>query len=71
MEREFFEWAEWCGVDIASFQFYNCKVVKPFGPFRKGQKLETVFMDYENGVIQVYNKDNDGIFNGKLILGIE
>lgn len=48
---------------------YRCPVTIPFGSFKKGDKVD-IFVNYEEGVIELYNCDsNKVIYEGKLLIG--
>lgn len=42
--------------DTLGIQFYNPILAQDFGPFKKGDEVGSVDMDYEEGVIQIWRK---------------
>ena len=58
---------EWTQLDecvIGCLQVSNCTVAKSFGPYEKGEKLESVAFDFEGGKIQVFASARD-VADGK------
>jgi hypothetical protein len=55
--------------DPYTIYLYQCSVTIPFGPFKKGDKVD-IAVGYEEGIIELYNCDSkDIIYTGKLLIG--
>ncbi len=74
MERQFFTFKGWDQHDAMLFGFSNCTVVAPFGPYKAGDTLSLVCVDYGKGTIEVWatnaNKAEPD-WTGKLSLVVE
>ena len=51
MEKEIFEWEEWDEISYATLQFYNCTIIKDFGPLKKEKQFETITIDFDAGLL--------------------
>jgi len=70
MERQLFEWENWDEVDVAFLQFYQCKLIVDIGPYKKGDMLSCIAINYQDGVLEVYSDDGEAIYRQKLILSL-
>lgn len=71
MEKAFLTWKGWDQHDTMVFGFSRCTVTKAFGPYEVGAELETVCVDYDKGVIEVWVGGGDTpVWTGKLVLTI-
>ena len=70
IEAQLFTWEEWDDVDNFSYQFYKCTCVKDFGPFKKGEKVDIFYLDFENSKLQTFSEDGEVIWSGELVLGV-
>lgn len=50
-------WAEWDIQDDFTTTFYNCVFTDDFGPFKKGETVNTVMVDYSAGLLVECNVD--------------
>lgn len=75
MEKRYlsFNWENYEMISSVSEEYIirECTIKEPFGGFKTGDKIERVYLNYSEKMIQVYDKNNDTIFTGKLILCIE
>jgi hypothetical protein len=72
MEKEYFDWTEWDFIEENVFQFQNCVVKKPFGPYKIGDAVFIIVLDYSKGVIETYTSDETSLsYRGKLFLVIQ
>lgn len=72
--NNYFEFKSWDQQDTTAFTFYDCTVLHPFGPFKKGQTIETIDVDFNSGTIQtedsVPNRKKNMFFFGYLVMNI-
>jgi len=54
MEKQLFDWERWDDMGEGGYQFYGCTLVQPVGPYPVGEKVESIFVDYLNGVMAFY-----------------
>lgn len=54
LEGQFIEWEDWSQVDVGCLQFEDCTVIKPFGNFEAGTKLDVVSFDMQTSECKVY-----------------
>lgn len=48
----------WDPVDTFEFNLYDCVVLRPFGPYKEGDNLETCSVNYETGEFIVWDADD-------------
>jgi len=48
-------------VDDKCYQYADVTFLVTFGIFKAGEKCEMLCVDYENGVIEEYKTDSDGV----------
>lgn len=70
MEREIFKWDGWEDLGIMCNQYYDCTILKDFGPLRKGQKWPTIEVNCEKGYIHVYDVDDTIKHKIKIIFAV-
>lgn len=70
MEREFFDWKDWCQGDVAEFMFYECTLKEGVLQELGDRFYETISLDYERGLMTFY-KDGKELFKYKLTLKAE
>lgn len=52
----------WKGIDIngpGQFQFYNVSFTEDFGPFKKNEFIDTLYMDHEKGLVEQYDDEGN------------
>lgn len=54
MEKEFFNWLSWDPINTLIICFYECVLLQDIGSFAKGDKVDTITMDYGNGIMEIY-----------------
>lgn len=60
-------WEKWDhGGDVAELQFYNVKFTKDFGPFKKDDFVDTLWVSYLEGVVREYASDGDTLRETKI-----
>lgn len=57
MERKYFKWEEWDEAGDFIIQFYDCEVVKEFGDYKVGNKIDTISIDFQNGSLAIYDEE--------------
>lgn len=50
-------WNLWDRVDTNALQFYDVEFIDDFGVFIKGENIECITVDFQNGIIESYNED--------------
>jgi hypothetical protein len=68
-----FEFEGWDQQDTTEFTFYDCTVLHPFGPFKKGQAIDAIDVNFNSGTIQaveVYDTKQKVLFCGYLVMNI-
>lgn len=55
LEDRFFKWEGWDeGDSFGGLQFYDCVFTSDIGPFKKGDKVDTIFISFEESKMCVY-----------------
>lgn len=71
MEKRFFTYESWDLQDTLCMMFNQCVVITPFGPYKRGDRLRFVCLDYGKGVIDVYGDNGaDPLWTAQLSLAI-
>lgn len=52
-----FTWGGWDEMGGGAIQFYDVEFTEDFGPAKKGDKVEAVFVDLSSGVLELYVDD--------------
>jgi hypothetical protein len=60
MEQQLFTWESWNDLDSLAFSFIDCTLKVDIGPYKAGQKLFCVEMNYGNGIVCIYDEDGAG-----------
>lgn len=68
MEKTIFDWKDWDAIDTFLFNFYNCTFIRDFGPFRAGEEVDVIGINYQAGIITEYDIDGNEIRNVKITL---
>ncbi len=71
--NNYFEFESWDQQDTTEFTFYDCTVLHPFGPFKKGQAIDAIDVNFNSGTIQaveVYDTKQKVLFCGYLVMNI-
>jgi hypothetical protein len=55
MEGQLFTWEEWDMMDTMVLCFYDCELKVDIGPYKAGEKLECIWMDYGEGELTTYD----------------
>lgn len=62
-ENEFFDWKGWDDIDgYGSVQFRDCTFKRDVPPFKKGDKVDAIFMDFVDSLMCVYEGEKETIF---------
>jgi len=61
------EWEQFDEVTAFGFQFYDVTFIKPFASIKIGTKFPVVYIDYETGVVETYNENNEVLHTIKFI----
>lgn len=59
--KEMVDFSGWDDIDTGTMQFYEATFKKDFGPWKKGQTVETLSINFLSGVMESY-------FEGKVVL---
>jgi hypothetical protein len=51
-----FQWEGWDSIDSLMNNYYGVEFLEDFGPFKAGEKLSSLSVDYGNGIIEAYNE---------------
>jgi hypothetical protein len=71
MEKRLFNWESWDDIDILDFQYHNCTLNIPIGPYAAGSRIDVIFLSYERGEMNFYkNGAKDPILKFKLQLEV-
>lgn len=63
LEDRFFKWEGWDeGDSFGSLQFYDCVFTEDIGPFKKGDKADTIFISFEESKMCVYQDGKETRF---------
>lgn len=57
MERDLFEWSAWDLVNDTMLQFYGCTLKVSIGEFKVGDLVPVILVDFENGILQVLDRE--------------
>lgn len=59
MEKQLFTWGSWdeCGTLFVTFT--NCIFIKDVGKYKAGDKVYCIDMDFEEGLMYVYESENE------------
>lgn len=53
-------WDGWDDVTDFGMQFYDVVFLEDFGSVKKGEKFPLLFIDFESGIVELYD-DNDNV----------
>lgn len=63
LEDRFFKWEGWKeGDSFGSLQFYDCVFTEDIGPFKKGDKVDVIFISFEESEMGVYKDGRETRF---------
>lgn len=68
MKKELFAWDGWDEHDTMDFSFYSCKMIKDFGPLKKGEEYDTIYISYEKGIIEATDDEGKTLHKVKFTL---
>lgn len=72
--NNYFEFKAWDQQDLTAFTFYDCVILHSFGPFEKGQTVDTIDVDFNSGRIEVSEITSDTtrkvLFCGYIVMNI-
>lgn len=71
LEAQFFTWSGWDAVDTAAFQFYDCKLKRDIGNFKKDDKISCALFDVEKSLMEFYDDKGDVIGKFKIKVDAE
>lgn len=54
MEQDIFSWKGWDEIDDYCLYFYDCIFNQKVGQFNKGDKVDGIDIDYQNGEMHIY-----------------
>lgn len=67
MEKEYFTWEDLdSGPNELSTVLIGVECIKDFGVFKKGERFCSIFIDYENGIMEGYTEAGDPVNNQKI-----
>ena len=49
----------WDDIDTLAFNHYNAEFTEDFGVFKKGQKFDSLMVDFEKGIMEAYDQDGE------------
>ncbi len=59
METALFDWSVWDCVEDTLLQFYGCTLKVPIGSRKVGDLVSIIVVDFEHGILQVFDKERD------------
>lgn len=59
MEKQLFTWGSWDLCDNLFITFMNCVFIKDVGKYRAGDKVYCIDMDFEEGLMYVYESADE------------
>lgn len=60
IEHKYFVWEEFDEIDCFGVQFYDCTLVADIdSEYKKGMKIDIISIDFENGYMELYSKDDE------------
>ena len=63
LEDRFFKWEGWDeGDSFGGHQFYDCVFTEDIGPFKKGDKVDAIFISFEESKMCVYQGEEETCF---------
>ena len=63
LEDRFFKWEGWDeGDSFGGIQFYDCVFTEDIGPFKKGDKVDTIFISFGESKMSVYQGEEETCF---------
>jgi len=68
LEGRFFTYEGWDGQDVLVLSFYDVEFVNDFGVFKKGDKFDSVCLDYKLGELTYFDDDNNSTIVQKFTL---
>jgi hypothetical protein len=68
MEKQLFDWNGWDIQDTMAFTFYNCVLKVDIGPYKAGEVVKSVDLDYGEGQLHIYDDDGNTVYECKLTL---
>jgi hypothetical protein len=71
MESRYFSWDGWEQTDTMEMIYYKCVVKYPFGPYKKGDKIRCITLNYGEAKWGEYDDDGSVIREGKMMLVME
>lgn len=71
MENQLFDSQERQDIGDTESLFFYCTIVKPFGPFKPGDSVFGIAMDFEEAEIEVFDENDKTLYTGKIVINIE
>lgn len=73
MEEQLFTWKEWDKLETTVFNFHEVELTATIGSHKPGEKFARAYMDFRDGVIQLFASDSDStaVFTGSLELSVK
>lgn len=62
MERQIFEWLSWENFENKLYYFYDCTLIKDFGPLKKGEFYDEIIMNVDQAFLQFHDRKIKKIF---------
>lgn len=70
MEKTLFDWRGYDALDMTVLIFYECVLKVPIGSFPIGYCANSIFIDYEQGILAIFdNEDKEYKFSLNLQVG--
>jgi hypothetical protein len=54
IEHGIFSWESWSDIDSGHFQFEDVKFLKDFGPFKAGEVVYCLTVNYQSGKMEAF-----------------
>lgn len=71
MEQTLFSWENWDSINPLNMIFYNIVLKSDIGPFKCGQKVESVQINYQTSTIFISDDpEGENGYKGKLFWGV-
>lgn len=71
MERTLFDWCGWDELDPGVLQFTGCTLKVPIGTFAAGELVPVIVVSFEDGILQLDNKDGSLISQHNIRLTLD
>jgi len=71
MEKQLFDWVQYDELTNNTIIFYDCKLKVPIGDFKIDDFVSSICINYEEGILMLYDVTGEEISKHKLLLKIK